>query len=219
MLVTISMKRILVLISLSLAQYSFGQIENYEDTLNSSVLWTPFLVTGSNISYHIFDETDTVFFKLEDLGFQFSNGTFTKDTSHIVCIDMMSNIEKGHNRCVILKNGTPFTGYFKRRLVHKDSTYSIFSGHLKNGLIETGSFIEFYHNGIIKQTGQYQNNWKSAIWTYYYPDGKIEWLTKYIEGADYPVIEFEYDTSGSLIYFNDEESIMKKMIKEFNKKQ
>ena len=212
------MKRILVLISLSFVQYSFGQIENYEDTLNSSVLWTPFLVSGLNISYHIFDETDTVFFKLEDLGLKFSNGTFTKDTRHVDCIDL-ATIEKGHNRCAILKKGIPFTGYFKRRLVQKDSTYSIFSGHLKNGLIETGGFIEFYPNGIIKQTGQYQNNWKSAIWTDYYPDGKIEWLTKYIEGADYPVIEFEYDTSGNLIYFNDEESIMKKMIKKFNKKQ
>ena len=166
------MKIILVLISLTFVQYSFGQIENYEDTLNSSILWTPFLVSQSNVSYHIFDETDTVFFKLEDLGIKFSNSKFTKDTSHVDCIDVTNTIEKGHNRCAILKNGTPFTGYFKRRLVQKDSTYSIFSGYLKNGLIETGSFIEFYSNGIIKQTGQYQNNWKNSIWTDYYQDGK-----------------------------------------------
>jgi antitoxin component YwqK of YwqJK toxin-antitoxin module len=133
-------------------------------------------------------------------------------TNHIDCYDVPTSIEKGHNWCQILKDSIPFSGYVKQRIVKKDSTVKVFSGILSEGYIMNGSYIEFYYNGKIKQTGQYENNWKVGIWTSYYENGQIEWLGKYIEKNDYPVVEFEYKNNGELEYFNDEEKFMKNLI-------
>jgi|GEM_PF-2922179 len=191
----------------------YGQADNYTDTLSASYLWKKYDDDKLKRSFHIYNESDTVFFKLKDLRLSLSGVN-----EYVDCIDIPATIEKGHNWCRVLKDTVPFSGYLKKRLIKEDSTVLVFSGTLKNGYIEKGSFIKFYHNGTVKQTGQYENNWKVGIWTSYYQNGKIEWIGKYIEEYDYPVVEFEYDENDRLDNFSDEESLMKRLIEQEKEK-
>jgi hypothetical protein len=196
-----------------------GQTDKYSDTIKASFLWNKFLDDSLKTSYHIYDENDTVSFKLDDLNPRLVDGKVLNGSKHLDCIDKPTSIEKGHNWCQVLKDSIPFSGYLKRRIVKEDSTVSVFSGILSDGYIKNGSYIEFYYDGKVKQTGQYEKNWKIGIWTHYHQNGLIEWIGKYIDGADYPVVEFEYDEDGKLEYFNNEETFMKQLIDKENEKK
>ncbi len=184
-----------------------GQKNNYIDTLNNSFLWKN-EIDNLKKSYHIFNENDTVSFDLTNSKYKLNGGN-----RNFNCLEL-TTLERDHNYCIILKDSIPYTGKFKSRIIRKNYTLEIFSGVLKNGLIENGSFTRFHPNGRIMATGQYYNNWKFGIWTTYYENGKMEGLYKYIEEVDYPIVEFEYKKNGELEYFNDEESIMLKLIEE-----
>jgi antitoxin component YwqK of YwqJK toxin-antitoxin module len=213
------MKLLSLLVFIILTNDCLAQNENYNDTLKDSDLWKSFANDTSKLSYHIFNQVDTIFFRIEDQGLKIKDGKFSSKNRFFDCLSIPSTIEKKHNYCKVLKDSIPFSGYLKKRLVNKsDSTILVFSGNIKEGLISNGSFLKFYYNGKINETGQYQNNWKTGIWTAYDINGQIQSLEKYIEGNDYPVIEFEYDQNNNLEYFNDEEAIMKKRIEQFNKK-
>jgi hypothetical protein len=202
-----------------LTTFCHGQTDNYSDTVKASFLWKKFGDDSLKSSYHIYDDSDTVFFKLDTLKNRLADGKILSESKHVDCIDIPTSIEKGHNWCQILKDSIPFSGYLKKRIVKEDSTVMVFSGILSDGYIKNGSYIEFYYNGKVKQSGQYENNWKVGIWTSYHQNGQIEWIGKYIEENDYPVVEFEYDKNGELEYFNDEESFMKQLIDKENEKK
>jgi len=212
------MKVLFTLALLCLTTLCQGQAGNYPDSVLNSVMWKRYDDDTLKQSLRIYDEMDTVYYPLKGTTLKSIPFQLRRSNNFFDCIDGTTIIEKGHNYCQILKGGVPFSGYIKIRRVKRDSAISVFSGTLKNGYIEDGSFIEFYHNGNIRQTGQYQNNWKIGIWTSFYPTGGIEFLEKYIEGTDSSMVWFDYDDSGKLVDYSDEESIMKKRIEEMKKR-
>lgn len=61
--------------------------------------------------------------------------------------------------------------------------------------------------------GQYVYNWKIGFWTIFYENGQVHSISKFIEGNDEAVVEWEYDSYGKLVYFNNEEDNIRNLIK------
>ena len=103
------------------------------------------------------------------------------------------------------------SGFFTICIVNKEWK-EIYKGTMKNGQYENGAISRSYTDGMIQMTGQYQDNCKIGFWTTYHKNGRIDAIMKYMEGADYPVVEIEYDENGRIIYSNDEENTILKII-------
>ena len=109
----------------------------------------------------------------------------------------------------ILTGQTTTPTIFKRRILNgwaegdlqvyyiNDSTYNWTYGEFKNGVLISGSFYEYFLNGKFRLTGQYAYGHRHGIWTWYYPNGKIERIITY-ELAE-PIKEIEFDIKGNII--------------------
>ena len=133
---------------------------------------------------------------------------FTPKAGVFQC-DYLVAVEKSHTICQFFAFGKTFTGHVQYRVVEPDKDISSFSGVLKDGFISKGTLVKYFQDGQVQQTGQFQESWKVGMWTTYYTSGQIQFLWKYIKGADYPVVEWEYSSTGDLIYFNDEEATIR----------
>ncbi|MDZ4751377.1 MAG: hypothetical protein SGI87_07155 [Flavobacteriales bacterium] len=121
--------------------------------------------------------------------------------------------EKSHNKCRIKINDSLFTGRISYHILRIDDSFEIFDGEINNGLIIEGTVLRYSSEGKLILTGQYNENWKSGIWTTYYVTGEIESVMKFIKSADYPVIEWEYNKDGQVTYYNNEQKEMEERIK------
>jgi antitoxin component YwqK of YwqJK toxin-antitoxin module len=48
------------------------------------------------------------------------------------------------------------------------------SGFFSNGLLMDGTWFEYYPGGQVKEGGEYKNGVRVGIWTWYTPEGEIE---------------------------------------------
>lgn len=115
------------------------------------------------------------------------------------------SLEKSHNKCEIVINDTLYSGRIYYHIINTDSTAQVFEGIIKDGLIQDGTILEYSKEGRLILSGQYSENWKYGIWTSYYSNGQIEAVMKFIKYADDPVVEWEYDENGQLVYHNNEQ--------------
>jgi hypothetical protein len=142
-----------------------------------------------------------------------SDTIYLNELSDILDCDYLKSTERSHDKCLITINGSPYTGNLDYRLNRGDSTIEYFNGEIIQGLIKDGTILRYSQTGQLMLTGQYFDHWKLGIWTSYYPSGRIESVLKFIPEADYPVIEWEYDESGLLVYHNDELKEIEERIK------
>jgi hypothetical protein len=127
--------------------------------------------------------------------------------------DYLISTDRGHNKCRITINKTPYSGNLVYLATRLDSTIEAFEGNVLNGLIQYGTILRYSRSGQLVLTGQYVDNWKYGLWTTYFESGEIESVMKFIRQADYPVVEWEYDPAGRLVYFNDEQSEVERRIR------
>lgn len=94
-----------------------------------------------------------------------------------------------------IKNG--YANGFIRIYLHSDNSYTWIDGKFSEGFISSGSHLEYYHNGTLKISGQYEYGHRYGIWTWYFENGKINRIIIY-EIADV-IREIEYDIEGNII--------------------
>jgi hypothetical protein len=122
--------------------------------------------------------------------------------------DFKDTIYFRHSSCILQAQTTsPLTfklriqnGYahgFLRIYAQNDSSYTWIDGDFSNGFIVHGSHLEYYPNGTLKLTGQYEDGHQNGVWTWYFEDGKINRIVIYKIAE--PVKIMEYDTEGNLI--------------------
>lgn len=164
--------------------------------LNSPALENKIKLDSSYMNFYIRGLTDTSWFTAY---------------SEVIQCNYMVKLDKSHNNCTFYSNKKAMNGFFTICIVNKEWK-EIYKGTMKNGHYENGAISRFYTDGTIQMTGQYQDNWKIGFWTTYHKNGRIDALMKFMEGADYPVVEIEYDENGEIIYSNDEENAILKII-------
>lgn len=135
---------------------------------------------SSYCNFYIKDFKDTMFFR-------FSSCIFRTQTTSPLTFKRR------------IKNG--YANGFIRFFSKNDNSYSLLDGNFNNGFIISGSQLEYYNNGILKLSGQYEFGHRSGIWTWYYENGKINRIIVY-EIADV-IREIEYDINGEIIFEYD----------------
>lgn len=143
-----------------------------------------------SLSYYVLYGTDT---------------NYVSDWSAIHQCDHLISIDRSHNKCKLVVDQSPYSGKLTYRATGLDSTVQVFEGEFLNGLIQYGTVLRYSLSGQLILTGQYVDNWKYGVWTTYFDSGEIEAVMKFILQADHPVVEWEYDRAGRLVYFNDEQ--------------
>ena len=189
------MKYWIILLFIFYLQTSFAQ-NDIKLQLNSQELESKIKLDSSYMNFYIRDLTDTIWFTAY---------------SEVIQCNYMVKLDKSHNNCTFYSNKKPMSGFFTICIVNKEWK-EIYKGTMKNGHYENGAISRSYTDGTIQMTGQYQENWKIGFWTTYHKNGRIDAIMKFMEGADYPVVEIEYDESGGIIYSNDEENTILKII-------
>jgi hypothetical protein len=157
---------------------------------------TQFVWSSSDtLNYYVLNSVDT---------------NFVENSVEIFKCDYLISTEKSHNKCRILINETFYSGKIYYHLIRTDSCLEVFEGEIKNGLIQNGTILRYSKTSQLILSGQFYDNWKYGIWTTYYIIGKIESVMKYIKYSDYPVVEWEYDQTGHLLYYNNEQKEIEK---------
>ena len=164
--------------------------------LNSQELESKIKLDSSYMNFYIRALTDTSWFTAY---------------SEVIQCNYMAKLDKSHNNCTFYSNKKAMNGFFTICIVNKEWK-EVYKGTMKNGHYENGAISRSYTDGTIQMTGQYQDNWKIGYWTTYHKNGRLDAIMKYMEGADYPVVEIEYDENGEIIYSNDEENAILKII-------
>lgn len=103
--------------------------------------------------------------------------------------------------------GIPINGHLYLYHFDKDSCINTFDGIVKDGFYFSGVFIDYYPDGTIKSTTQVEDGWLTGIHTAYFPNGRVQLIEKYIIEFTHPVAEWEYDSTGILIEFYNEEKL------------
>ena len=170
--------------------------DNMQIKLNSRGLESKIKVDSSYINYYIIDFKDTIWFT---------------EYSEVVKCDFTAKLDKSHNNCTFYSNKKEMNGFFTICTINNDIT-QIYKGTMKNGNYENGTVSRYFENGIIQMIGQYQDNWKIGFWTTYHNNGRLDSIMKFIEGANDPVVEIEYDENGKIINSIDEEDDILKII-------
>lgn len=189
------MKNSIILLFIFYLHTSFAQNDT-KLKLNSPALENKIKLDSSYMNFYIRELTDTIWFTAY---------------SEVIQCNYMVKLDKSHNNCTFYSNKKEMNGFFTICIVNKEWK-EIYKGTMKNGHYENGAVFRSYTDGTIQMTGQYQENWKIGFWTTYHKNGKIDAIMKFIEGADYTVVEIEYDESGGIIYSNDEENTILKII-------
>jgi antitoxin component YwqK of YwqJK toxin-antitoxin module len=189
------MKYWIILLFIFYLHTSFAQ-NDIKLQLNSQELESKIKLDSSYMNYYIRELTDTIWFTAY---------------SEVIQCNYMVKLNKSHNNCTFYSNKKAMNGFFTICIVNKEWK-EIYKGTMKNGHYENGAISRSYTDGTIQMTGQYQGNWKIGFWTTYHKNGRIDAIMKFMEGADYPVVEIEYDESGGIIYSNDEENTILKII-------
>lgn len=189
------MKYWIILLFIFYLHTSFAQ-NDIKLQLNSQELESKIKLDSSYMNYYIRELTDTIWFTAY---------------SEVIQCNYMVKLDKSHNNCTFYSNKKPMSGFFTICIVNKEWK-EIYKGTMKNGHYENGAISRSYTDGTIQMTGQYQGNWKIGFWNTYHKNGRIDAIMKFMEGADYPVVEIEYDESGGIIYSNDEENTILKII-------
>jgi len=189
------MKNSIILLFIFYLHSSFAQ-NVIKLELNSQELESKIKLDSSYMNYYIRTLTDTSWFTAY---------------SEVIQCNYMVKLDKSHNNCTFYSNKKAMNGFFTICIVNKEWK-EIYKGTMKNGHYESGAISRSYTDGTIQMTGQYQDNWKIGFWTTYHKNGRIDAIMKFMEGADYPVVEIEYDENGEIIYSNDEENAILKII-------
>ena len=189
------MKNWIILLFIFYLHSSFAQ-KDIKLQLNSRELESKIKLDSSYMNFYIRELTDTSWFTAY---------------SDVIQCNYMVKLNKSHNNCTFYSNKKAMNGFFTICIVNKEWK-EIYKGTMKNGHYENGAISRSYADGTIQMTGQYQDNWKIGFWTTYHKNGRMDALMKFMEGADYPVIEIEYDENGKIIYSNDEENAILKII-------
>ena len=189
------MRNWIILLFIFYLHSSFAQKDS-KLQLNSRELECKIKLDSSYMNFYIRALTDTSWFTAY---------------SDVIQCNFMVKLDKSHNNCTFYSNKKAMNGFFTICIVNKEWK-EIYKGTMKNGHYENGAISRSYMDGTIQMTGQYQDNWKIGFWTTYHKNGRMDALMKFMEGADYPVIEIEYDENGKIIYSNDEENAILKII-------
>ena len=189
------MKNWIILLFIFSLQSSFEQ-KDIKLQLNSQELESKIKLDSSYMNFYIRALTDTSWFTAY---------------SEVIQCNYMAKLDKSHNNCTFYSNKKAMNGFFTICIVNKEWK-EIYKGTMKNGHYENGAISRSYTDGTIQMTGQYQDNWKIGFWTTYHKNGRIDAIMKFMEEADYPVAEVEYDENGEIIYSNDEENAILKII-------
>lgn len=190
------MKNSIILLFIFYLHTSFAQ-KDIKLQLNSQELESKIKRDSSYMNFYIRELTDTSWFTAY---------------SEVIQCNYMVKLDKSHNNCTFYSNKKAMNGFFTICIVNKEWK-EIYKGTMKNGHYENGAISRSYTDGTIQMTGQYQDNWKIGYWTTYHKNGRLDAIMKYMEGDDYPVIEIEYDENGEIIYSNDEENAILKIIR------
>lgn len=190
------MKNSIILLFIFYLHTSFAQ-KDIKLQLNSQELESMIKRDSSYMNFYIREMTDTSWFTAY---------------SEVIQCNYMVKLDKSHNNCTFYSNKKAMNGFFTICIVNKEWK-EIYKGTMKNGHYENGAISRSYTDGTIQMTGQYQDNWKIGYWTTYHKNGRLDAIMKYMEGADYPVVEIEYDENGEIIYSNDEENAILKIIR------
>jgi hypothetical protein len=153
---------------------------------------------NGTLNYYVLNNVDT---------------TYVNNLSEITNCNFLISCEKSHNKCLIIINDKPYSGKIHYHISRVDSTLQVFDGNITNGLIQNGTVLRYSKSGQLILSGQYFNNWKYGMWTSYYNTGQVETIMKFIEYADYPIVEWEYDKTGRLVYHNNEQKEIEEIIK------
>lgn len=95
----------------------------------------------------------------------------------------------------IIQNG--YANGFIRIYAQNGAGYTWIDANFSDGFIVEGSHLEYYQNGTLKLTGQYEKGYRSGVWTWYFENGKMNRIVVY-DFAE-PVKELEFDDKGNLI--------------------
>jgi TonB family protein len=68
----------------------------------------------------------------------------------------------------------------------------------KDSVFKQGTFVNYFDNGQIENTGEYLNNYRTGQWTYYYEDGGQVWYTAHFNEGDRQGELKSYYQSGEL---------------------
>ena len=122
--------------------------------------------------------------------------------------DFKDTVYFRNSSCILQAQTTsPLT--FKRRIQngYADGFFRVYSqydisnawidGTYSNGFIIAGSYLEYYTNGKLKLTGQFENGHRSGVWTWYFENEKINRIVIY-EIAE-PLKEMKLDKDGNII--------------------
>jgi hypothetical protein len=153
---------------------------------------------NDSLSYYVTNNMDTI---------------YVNKRSDITNCNYLVSLEKSHNKCEVVINDTLYSGKIYYHIVNTDSTVQVFDGIIADGLIQDGITLRYSKSGKLILSGQYSNNWKYGIWTSYYSTGEIEAVMKFIKYTDDPVVEWEYDKKGQLVYHNNEQNEIEEKIK------
>ena len=127
-------------------------------------------------NFYILDFKDTVYFRAANCIIQPQTTT---------PITFKRKVKKGY------ANG------FIRFYFKTEDSYKWIDGEFSEGFISTGSHLEYFSNGTLKITGQYELGHRSGVWTWYFENGNINRIVIY-KIAD-PIREIEYDVEGNVI--------------------
>lgn len=94
-----------------------------------------------------------------------------------------------------IQNG--YANGFMRMYLQADSSYTWIDGKYSEGFISSGSHLEYFLNGTLKKSGQYEFGQRSGVWSWYFESGKINRIIIY-ENSD-PVREIEFDKEGNVV--------------------
>lgn len=110
-----------------------------------------------------------------------------QSVSDISDCNYMLGTLKSHNKCQLIIDDSLIPGRITYRLPMSNDKIEFFDGEVSNGLIMEGTVLR-HRDGRLILTGQYQENWKSGVWTTYYDGGEIHTVMIFIEHADDPII-------------------------------
>lgn len=192
------MKQLLIFTLINLISFvTSGQIINLT-IKDETVKENKVQIDSTYCNYYVLNSKDTFY--------------FTNNSTVIQC-NFTQSIDKDHNKCRFYINQEPGNGrveIVKTDFLNKSST--TYSGTLISGFYENGTLIKKSTSGSPLITGQYVNNWKNGFWTIYYPNGQVQTIFKFIDGINDPVKTWEFDETGKLVDFTDEEDELLKLI-------
>lgn len=94
-----------------------------------------------------------------------------------------------------IQNG--YANGFMRMHLQADNSFTSIDGRFSEGIISTGSHLDYFLNGTLKTSGQYEFGQRSGVWTWYFESGKINRIIIY-ENSD-PLREIEFDKEGNVV--------------------